>query len=104
LNKGKERKPSVLEGTQQDVINHLERINTFLSDEVQRLHDLIREERQTNRMLLKRLGIFEEIRNDIKVGEVNPIGGITPLRTRIRDLESESRAQAARVNEDATEE
>lgn len=94
----------MLEGTQQDVINHLERINTFLSDEVQRLHDLIREERQTNRMLLKRLGIFEEIRNDIKVGEVNPIGGITPLRTRIRDLESESRAQAARVNEDATEE
>lgn len=87
----------MLEGTQQDVIKYLESSNSFLSDEVQRLHDLIREERQTNRLLLKRLGIFEEIRNDIKLGEVNPIGGITPLRTRIRDLELESRLQAEKA-------
>jgi hypothetical protein len=91
--------------TQQDVISHLERVNTFLSDEVQRLHDIIREERQTNRMLLKRLGIFEQVKQDVQLGEVNPIGGITPLRTRIRDLEAESRLQAAKQEqEDATEE
>lgn len=51
-------------------------------------------------MLLRRLGIVEENQRDVRLGEVNPIGGITPLRTRIRDLEAESMAKAKNLGKE----
>ena len=80
-----------VESRLEDNIRFLEKSNDFLSDEVQRLHELINEERKTNTLLLRRLGIIEEIKTETQLGEINPIGGFVPLRQRIRELEETAR-------------
>ena len=88
------KRVSVSDAYHQDVIKFLEKANEFLSEEVQRLHMIINQERNTNRMLLSRLGIIENAKQEVKLGEVSPIGGFTPLRTRIQEMEAASRLEA----------
>lgn len=68
-----------------------ERLNEQLSKENERLHLLLREERELNRMLLRRFGMQEkvtEVTNDYQ-----PIGGYTSLSEKIKDAEKKSREE-----------
>lgn len=59
--------------------------------------------RETNTVLLKKLGIIQTARNNIAIADFKPMGGYTSLRTRIRELEAKSREEAKKELENEEE-
>lgn len=82
----------------------LETMNANLAREVQFLHEEVRFYRQQNELLLRRLGITEQIKRDINVEELSPIGGFKTRRQRIEEAEEASRKEFERVEENARKE
>lgn len=78
-----------------DTVKYLELLNESLSERSRILESELRDQKELNKILLKKLGIIESNTRQIEV-DYNPVGGYMPLRQRIREKELESLEEAKR--------
>jgi hypothetical protein len=74
--------------------SYLEMLNEQNTRIINILQDELRNEREINRALLKKVGIIEEIRQNIDMDILHPIGGYKSLSERIREAEEKSLKEA----------
>ncbi len=94
------KNPLALVGYHLGGIKYIELLNNQLGERVKFLEDEVRYEKSLNRDLLKRLGILEGVRDRVATGDLEPLGGYVPLRTRIAEAELASQKELEALEEE----